>query len=379
MNAYTSRRSVLVVLTVLVAALATPAYAAFPGDDGVLAYRADRAGASSYRIYLRAATGGAETPITPDGEDASYPTWAPDGSRIAYAFSPGGSDSEIYVARADGANPRPLTDSPAYEFSPRFSPDGTRVAFIKGEPAAVWVVKVNGTGLQKLATLGGDGQSFSWSPDGRSLVVTIYRAATRGNIAVVNLATGKTRLLTSSDANDVEPDWAPSGTRFVFSREVGSQYELFVMNADGTGLQRLTHTPDLDETQAAWSPSGKRIVFVHRIVATNDRDLATMAPKVDAPEKLVGSIDGDDFDPAWQPLCTQTGTSGDDVLKGTNGRDLLCGLGGDDTLIGYGANDALFGGPGKDTLKGGPGPDVLAGGPGTDTCVADAGDLKSSC
>src|SRR4051794_38620480 len=37
--------------------------------------------------------------------------------------------------------------------------------------------------------------------------------------------------------------------------------------------------------------------------------------------------------------CTQTGTSGNDVLTGTAANDVLCGLGGDDILKGLGGKD----------------------------------------
>ncbi|MGC5222833.1 choice-of-anchor Q domain-containing protein [Micromonospora sp. DT81.3] len=91
------------------------------------------------------------------------------------------------------------------------------------------------------------------------------------------------------------------------------------------------------------------------------------------------------------PACTQTGTSGSDVLIGGDGADVLCGLGGrdvllggrgpdhliggsgDDLLSGGSGNDELDGEDGRDVLIGGPGSDDLDGGPGNDFCV-DAGD-----
>lgn len=83
------------------------------------------------------------------------------------------------------------------------------------------------------------------------------------------------------------------------------------------------------------------------------------------------------------PVCTITGTAGDDVLVGTRGRDVICGLGGDDRLVGGGGNDVLVGGDGRDRLDGRAGRDVLTGGSGVDritggagadSCAADAAD-----
>ena len=66
------------------------------------------------------------------------------------------------------------------------------------------------------------------------------------------------------------------------------------------------------------------------------------------------------------PVCTVTGSAGDDVLIGTAGDDVLCGRGGDDRLLGRGGDDLLRGGRGGDRLRGGWGADRLRGGRGPD-------------
>jgi len=108
------------------------------------------------------------------------------------------------------------------------------------------------------------------------------------------------------------------------------------------------------------------------------------------------------------PVCTITGTAGNDILNGTNGNDVLCGLGGNDILNGGDGNDTLNAGPGNDIANGGNGNDTLTdtsgtdilngsngsdtinvqdntggdlanGGLGSDTCTADPADLTTSC
>ncbi|HEX2030793.1 MAG TPA: hypothetical protein VHL78_05255 [Actinomycetota bacterium] len=68
-----------------------------------------------------------------------------------------------------------------------------------------------------------------------------------------------------------------------------------------------------------------------------------------------------------QPLCTITGTDGDDVLIGTPLADVICGLGGNDVLDGLGGDDELYGDSGDDELIGGSGADLLDGADGNDT------------
>jgi Ca2+-binding RTX toxin-like protein len=58
---------------------------------------------------------------------------------------------------------------------------------------------------------------------------------------------------------------------------------------------------------------------------------------------------------------------GDDTVIGLRGDDLVCGRGGDDTLRGKGGDDTLRGGGGKDQLRGGAGSNRCRGGTGSDS------------
>lgn len=73
------------------------------------------------------------------------------------------------------------------------------------------------------------------------------------------------------------------------------------------------------------------------------------------------------------PLCTITGTSGNNHLVGTAGKDVICGGSGNDVISGGGGDDLIYGGPGKDHLKGGTGKDLLDGGLGKDHLAGGLG------
>ena len=73
-------------------------------------------------------------------------------------------------------------------------------------------------------------------------------------------------------------------------------------------------------------------------------------------------------------IDTQTGTSGDDVLKGNDYvDDVIYGLNGEDKLYGKDGDDILYGDLGDDYLRGGAGNDTLYGGAGNDTIYGDLG------
>ncbi len=86
---------------------------------------------------------------------------------------------EIFVMHADGSNKKQVTTTGASNFSPYFHPDGTRIIFSSnietrgegGRPSFhLYLVRDDGTGLERL-TMEGHFNSFPmFSPDGKHLV-----------------------------------------------------------------------------------------------------------------------------------------------------------------------------------------------------------------
>jgi TolB protein len=72
-----------------------------------------------------------------------------------------------------------------------------------------------------------------------------------------DLATGTTARLTNNNSNDWLPNWSPDGSRIAFTshRENSnrSNYDIWVMNADGSNPRRYIATSAWDE-YASWSP-----------------------------------------------------------------------------------------------------------------------------
>jgi dipeptidyl aminopeptidase/acylaminoacyl peptidase len=100
------------------------------------------------------------------------PTFSPDGSQIAFAWSPEGSDgADLYTKVIGSEKPLRLTTHPALLLTPAWSPDGTQIAFARlaRDGGGIYVVPALGGPERKLAdaeftfvleTL------LSWSPDG---------------------------------------------------------------------------------------------------------------------------------------------------------------------------------------------------------------------
>jgi Tol biopolymer transport system component len=101
------------------------------------------------------------------------PSWSPDGSTIAIEVLEDGNWN-LYLVRADGSGVRRLTDMPGDENRPTWAPDGTKVAFMGSitpsskdisVPFDVHTIDPDGTDLQQLTKNAGAAPgALTWQP-----------------------------------------------------------------------------------------------------------------------------------------------------------------------------------------------------------------------
>lgn len=108
--------------------------------------------------------------------DGSFPSWSPDGSRMAFALH-----MDIYTMASDGSDVRRLTDDPAFEDRPAWSPDGQSIAFIRsggGKDLGIYTAAPDGNGVKQLLSDPDPANlSMAWSPDGSYLSVMSIRGS----------------------------------------------------------------------------------------------------------------------------------------------------------------------------------------------------------
>lgn len=220
------------------------------------------------------------------------PTWSPDGTLIAFTrfLASAPQEQGVFVIRPDGTGLRRVTRIPAgasFHDAPRFSPDGTKLVFTEirggtvqknrfegrlvGERSALFVVNLDGSGLQRVSPWGARTGDADWSPDGGKLVFeTVFEHAGNGpSIMVVNADGSNPKALTrdngltgagSSQAFRFEasgdPVWSPDGTLIMFTHVVidpvnGYTAGLQTIRPDGSGQAYVS--PVLgDEHQVDW-------------------------------------------------------------------------------------------------------------------------------
>ena len=279
-----------------------------------IAFASDRDG--NWEIYVMDVDGGNPRNLTNDPSDDRDPSWSPDGKRIVFFSNRDGHvidgrpTSEIYVMDADGSNPQNLTNDRNDDRFPSWSPDGKRIAFVSdrdGPPRYfdIYVMDADGGNLQRLTSDPRDDRNPSWSPDGERIVFGARREghfetkfAVTYEIYVMDADGGNQQRLTENRKNDWHPAWSPNGERIAFASDRKGDLvniEIYVMDADGGNQQRLTENRVYD-WQPSWSPDGERIAFV------SDRDGNSEIYVMDAdggnPQNLTNNPHSD-INPAW--------------------------------------------------------------------------------
>jgi len=132
----------------------------------------------------------------------AYATWSPAANRLAFESTRDGNP-EIYVAGVDGSDVVRLTDNDQLDEWPQWSNDGQFIAFASGVEGEkdLWVMRADGTEKRQLTdkVLFGDAYP-SWSPDDKSIVITVQVAPDTTMLALVNVASGDYKELVNGAA-----------------------------------------------------------------------------------------------------------------------------------------------------------------------------------
>lgn len=293
--------------------------------------------------------------LTDAGANDRFPTWSPDGARIAFAANDGASaaieivDAGCAASEAGCAASRErLAGGAGLYLDPVWSPDGRYIAFLAlvdthpdgvlsrlQDAAAIYLAEVSSGTLLELVPANSPKAGLAWSPNGAWLAYTaitdtdgdgfIDYLYDHAQIFVKGVeAPGAPIPLTGPEVHASDPAWAPDGRRLAYSALTDTSGDgwldahddspnLFIAEfASGLGAvnARALTSPDTLDYAPAWSPDGSMIAYValparagggvgtavNRFgnIFVIDADCAT-----DCAPRQVSSEEGDDFAPAW--------------------------------------------------------------------------------
>ncbi|MEI6642202.1 MAG: S9 family peptidase [Novosphingobium sp.] len=228
------------------------------------------AGALLTGLPLAAAEGAAAParhPITIDDIQAmrslSGLTCAPDGRQAVYVLNEADTKADkrrkalwlvdLAVAKG-GAAPLQLTSSEDSASAPAFSPDGRTIAFLskrgKDKQAQIWLLDRRGGEAQKLTDVKGSIADFRWSPDSKTLLLTITDPA-------IEPPKDDPERPLPVVVDDMK--FKEDGTGFLTATDHAHLAQFDVATKTEA---RLTASDSFDAGAAEWSPDGKTIAYL---------------------------------------------------------------------------------------------------------------------
>ncbi|WP_455368659.1 CFI-box-CTERM domain-containing protein [[Eubacterium] cellulosolvens] len=294
--------SVTLIFSIALTSLPTQkAMAAFPGDNGKIAFASDRDG--DYEIYIMDADGSNVIQLTSNSVDDWAPAWSPNGSKIAFTHEID-SDLEIYVMNSNGSGITRLTNSSGVDDNPTWSSDGSKIAFDSersGNQTEIYIMNIDGTN-QTVITNNQSDYSPSWSPDGSKIALHSDRDL-NDEIYTMDPDGSNAQRLTNNLDWDATPDWHPNGSKIIFVSNRGSAYAMiYVMDADGSNQTMLTNNTNGDFAPA-YSPDGMKIVFMRS--DGNNTEIFLIDADGSNQTQLTNNTANDGW-PSWQPTSGPT-------------------------------------------------------------------------
>ena len=203
-------------------------------------------------VYVQSLTTGARNAVANFTGSNSAPAWSPDGRRLAVTLTKDGS-SQIYSISSTGGAATRLTHSSGIDTEPNWSPDGQWIIFTsdRGGGPQIYRMPASGGQAQRLTFEGSYNVSPRHSPDGKSFIF-VQRQGSRFSVAVQDFATRQMQLLTEGGV-DESPSFAPNGRMILYASAAGGRGILAAVSSDGRVKQRFSESAG-DVREPAWGP-----------------------------------------------------------------------------------------------------------------------------
>jgi Tol biopolymer transport system component len=249
---------------------------------------------------LPVAGGGAE-PLTPAGEIARNPRFAPDGQRVVYQRL-GDDQWDLWLLDLGTGETRALTSTPYDEREPDFSADGRSVTFVSTQTGhgCLWSLAIDTAVSTQLTEEPGEASFPAVAADG-SIAYVLERGG-QWTVRVLR-GSGVSTAVHTSDRALSTPTWRPGGDVLVFSEadEAGGARLEMLLLADPPLLRTIADDEDLFRSRPAW-PSAAELIYTadgqiwRRGLASPERRpihlFAAVGVAERAPPTDIGQLDG---------------------------------------------------------------------------------------
>jgi dipeptidyl aminopeptidase/acylaminoacyl peptidase len=288
---------------------------------------------------------GKQRVLTFERRRVNSPRWSPGGDRLSFLdTAPTGEKKEprmqIWVLPMDGGEARRITSAPEGVQHYAWRPDGGAIAFVAEDekperkdrakhedafevgnldylakelpqPAHLWVVDAGGgtarrltSGTWSLPTYEPPGpipSPLSWSPDGKSVLITrqdspVYGDNDRTRVQAVDAATGTARPLTKNAKFEFTPLFSPDGSRVAYwyprDGDPNGVNDIYVVGANGGEPVDATRGIDRSFFRQFWTPDSKALLV-------SGHDQTSVAIWLQPVGGTARKLDLGDVNPSW--------------------------------------------------------------------------------
>jgi len=239
-----------------------------------------------------------------------FPTLKPDGSAVAFTWSPPGSRLELYVQTLGEESPRRLTRHPGVEMGAAWSPDSKWIAFLRGVrtegPTRDLIVAPAEGGVERiLAKTAPDwGPFITWSPNSQALIYPLCEHPKPCALMWLDLQTSEQRSLTippEGPGGDTAPALSSDGTRLLFVRRRGGHTaQVHIQHLDARQQPQGEPQPitpdDVFATAPVWAANDRDFFYVTGEVGESMRVWRQSATRSSEPRSL-GTVGEGFFEP----------------------------------------------------------------------------------
>ena len=249
----------------------------------MLAYDSETNGT---RIVSTVDANGHRTQLTQPDSSSKYPSWSPNGDRIAFSSNQFSKSFDIYTMNMNGNGLRQLTAGSGFNIKPRINPLGDKILFLSNRTGNwdLWTMNPDGINQSQVMKPSGEeatvgnwkpdvsmDSNLEWDPNGLKIVFTStpredsneeifivhqpeYKVVVRKfylpvddgyNVAVESLQYGVaieyggrvvTRISTSLSResmvfmNNLNPCWSPDGKRMIFQSGRDGNFNMWIIS-----------------------------------------------------------------------------------------------------------------------------------------------------